>query len=418
MPFGHQHDPFENRLGTALRQAGDSFDTDRAALAAAGQVRGRRLWLRRRGAVVGSAAGIALVGVGAAVVAPWGGGDGDGQRSVGVDRTASASSESAAPAAVSGDELLKSLKGLLPEGEFSGEEARGTDELPGPYAHLVYDDGKGPAAIDVSLGRVEPGSDQARQATTCPDKVLTPHDSCLTQRLPGGALLMVLQGYEYPDRRVDTKLWRAEFVTPKGSHVSVSEWNSAAQKGAPISRPEPPLTANTLREVVTAAAWQYAIAAMPEDPEGTAAPETSTPPAAPGPDAIVATLTGLLPKDVEVVTKGTDYSYVVLDDGKGKSYVQVDVQPGMGDVEGELFGSDAETLDDGTKFVSRQSGGDKDVSGAVMWTADTLRTDGLRVVVSAFNQADQHSAPSRETPALTMQELRAIALSPKWADLV
>lgn len=124
----------------------------------------------------------------------------------------------------------------------------------------------------------------------------------------------------------------------------------------------------------------------------------------------------LLPEDAKVVETGSDYSYVVVDDGKGRSYVQIDVQHGMGDVAGELFGDEAEELPDGTLVAFRPSGGDKGVEGAVMWTVDTLRTDGFRVAVSAFNAGTQHDAPSRATPALTEKQLREIALSPRWDD--
>ena len=44
----------------------------------------------------------------------------------------------------------------------------------------------------------------------------------------------------------------------------------------------------------------------------------------------------------------------------------------------------------------------------------TLLDDGFRVVVRAFNSGTQHDAPTRETPALTMKQLREIALSPEW----
>ncbi|MFE2583548.1 hypothetical protein ACFXGE_26555, partial [Streptomyces sp. NPDC059378] len=66
-------DPFEDRLSAALQETGGTFDTDRAALAAGGAARGRRRQLLRRTAVVGSVAGIALVGVGSALLVPWGG---------------------------------------------------------------------------------------------------------------------------------------------------------------------------------------------------------------------------------------------------------------------------------------------------------------------------------------------------------
>lgn len=50
-----------------------------------------------------------------------------------------------------------------------------------------------------------------------------------------------------------------------------------------------------------------------------------------------------------------------------------------------------------------------------MWTADTIRTDGFRVVVSAFNSGSQNAKATRQTPALTMQQLKSIATSGKWA---
>ncbi|MGY4920636.1 hypothetical protein ACWD9K_36735 [Streptomyces sp. 900116325] len=51
----------------------------------------------------------------------------------------------------------------------------------------------------------------------------------------------------------------------------------------------------------------------------------------------------------------------------------------------------------------------------VMWSADTIRTGGLRVVVSAFNSGSHHAAATRQTPALTMQQLKSIATSGNWA---
>jgi hypothetical protein len=420
MPVEQHSDPFEDRLAAALRDTGGAFETDRAALADAGRARGRRLRLRRRAAVVGGVAGLALVGVGGAVLVP----DGDGakgQRSVAAGPTATRTT----PGTYSADRLIGMLKELLPEGKFSGEHGRATDAAFGPYAHLVYDDGKGPGAISVSLNRVEPGSEQARQATRCPDKAYTPYDSCVSRTLSDGSKLMLLQGYEYPDRRVDTKWWNAELVTPEGQQVSASEWNSSAEKDEPVSRPEPPLSTAELQKLVTAPQWRAAVDAIPEDPrkrrevkEPPATP-TATPTATEVADGakIAQTLADLLPGRAKVVAKGGEeggFGYVVVDDGKGASLVQINVQPGMGDVAGELYGSDAETLPDGTKVALSQGPGEKGGRGVVMWTVDTMRTDGFRVVVSAFNTGAQNSDATREMPALTMDELRRIALSPNW----
>lgn len=152
---------------------------------------------------------------------------------------------------------------------------------------------------------------------------------------------------------------------------------------------------------------------------GKAAPEPVQQPPAQGQDgqAILRKLKSLLPVSAKVASERGDdgYAYVVVNDGKGASLVQINVQPNMSDVEGELFGSGAEVLPDGTKVVTHQGPGEKGGAGVVMWTADTIRTDGLRVVVSAFNSGSQNAKATRQTPALTMQQLKSIATSGKWA---
>ncbi|PAZ11736.1 hypothetical protein CLM62_34630 [Streptomyces sp. SA15] len=262
MPVEQHSDPFEERLGAALRQVGGTFDPNSAALTAAGHARGRRLRLRRRAAIVGSTAGLALVGVGGALLALPGGGSPDPeQRSV-----------AAAPTATAG----------------------------------------------------------------------------------------------------------------------------------PTATPEKPTPEKPTSEKPTPSA-----------------PEASVPVSVNG-DAIGQTLAGLLPDGLDVVARGgqeTEFAYLVVDDGKGRSLVQINVQPGMSDVEGQLFGADAETLADGTKVTISQRPGEKGGAGVVMWTADTIRTDGLRVLVSAFNSGAQDTAATREAPALTVEQLKEIALSPKWLAL-
>lgn len=54
-----------------------------------------------------------------------------------------------------------------------------------------------------------------------------------------------------------------------------------------------------------------------------------------------------------------------------------------------------------------------------MWTVDTLRPGpaGFRVVISAFNTGDQNKDATRDAPALTMEQLRKIALSGEWDRL-
>lgn len=407
-------DPFEERLAAGLHDAGNAFETDRAALATAGALKGRRRLLRRRNAAVMSgAAGIALVGVGGALLLP------SGSPEVGGSATSThAAATTAAPTPFSANAMVQTLGRLLPHGAFKLSWPRGTNEGTSPYIHVVYDEGKGASAIDVSLGRVEPGSDEARQVTQCPGKALTHYDACGTSRLADGSVVMVLQGYEYPDRRVDTKLWTAELVTPQGQHVSINEWNAAAEKDSPVTRPQPPLSSAQLKNIAAASPWRDLIDAMPADPKSPTTPSSSSAGDTAAPLSVTSTLRTLLPKGLTVSeasdTDDAGFGYLVVDDGKGKTFVQVNVQADMSDVEGQLFGSDAEVLADGTKVAEHQGPGEKGGSGVVMWTVDTIRTDGRRVVISAFNSGAQDTPATRTAPALTMNQLRQIALSPNW----
>ncbi|WP_326578073.1 hypothetical protein OG889_15515 [Streptomyces sp. NBC_00481] len=430
MPVEEHGDPFEGRLGDALRRAGDAFETDGHAMVGGGAVRGRRLLLRRRAAMLGGVAGIALVGVGGALLLP-GIGDGGGKQSVAAERSTEPGPRDD-DGKVSGARLVRQLKDLLPAGKFSGESARGTGAEPGPYAQVVYDDGEGGAAVQIGLGQIDADSEHAKQLTDCPDKTFVEYDSCEESTLPDGSRLMLFQGYEYPDRREDTKHWYAQLVTADGYDVSVMEWNAPAQKGSPVTREDPPLTTAQLKDIAMYSGWRRAIDAIPEDKaeqedQGEKEESSTERPEAGSVDAPVVdgatiqkTLVGLLPDGVHGVDEGSqesDFAYVVLDDGKGRSLVQINVQPGMADVADSLFGADAETLPDGTKVATRQGPGEKGGEGVVMWTVDTLRTDGLRVVISAFNSGAQHTAATRETPALTLAQLKEIATSEKWKTL-
>jgi hypothetical protein len=406
MPAQQHSDPFEDRVAAELRDAGGQFDADPHALTTAGLARGRRLRLRRRAAVVGGAASLALVGVGGALLLPGGGSDPD------PSSVATKPSATATVPPVSGQELISTLKEQLGYGKFSQETGRGTEDA--PYAWLVWDDGDGGSVVSVSMERVEPGTEQTRQWTECPDKTFTPYDSCRTSRLDNGSVLRILQGYEYPDKREPTKHWSADLITPRGEHVAVYEWNAEAEKGSPVTREDPPLDAAELKKLVTAPAWLTAVDAIPkEDKSSLAKPEETSPASG----DIRKDLAYLMPDNVKVVSRGGDESgwgYVVVDDGKGKSLVEINVQPGMGDLTAESIFNDAETLSDGTLVATREDAGDKDVSGAVRWTVDTVRVNGLRVVISALNAGGPHDAPSRDKPALTMEQLKKIALSSKW----
>jgi hypothetical protein len=414
-------DALERGFGDALHRIGENFSVEGRPLVDGGVVRGRRGLRRRRvAAVTGSVAALAAVGFGVSyATGSFGDGSGEGRAGVASQPKVQETGPSTTSAPGKGPQLsaqqvIERLEGLLPEGKVSGQVGRGTADRRGPYALLVFDDGKGKAAIGVSVGAIDSHDTEAKQRLECPDKSLVLYDSCQNETLAGGSRLMVMRGYEYPDKRVDTKWWHAYLVTPDGYMVDASEWNAPAEKGTAVSRPEPPLTVGQLKGLVTSDKWRPVMNAL-----GKAAPEPVQQPPAQGQDgkAILSKLKSLLPASAKVASEHGDdgYAYVVVDDGKGASLVQINVQPNMPDVAGELFGSGAEVLPDGTKVVTHQGPGEKGGAGVVMWTADTIRTDGLRVVVSAFNSGSQNAAATRQTPALTIGQLKAIATSGKWA---
>ncbi|MFD5549757.1 hypothetical protein ACWC98_18230 [Streptomyces goshikiensis] len=416
--------PFEDELGNALRRAGDGFTTDGHALVEAGERRGRRLVARRRAAVVGgSVLTLAVVATGGAYTGGLfggaGGSGGPGRVDVAAPPELSAG-PTKAPArggpssrtgsgAVSGAQLVSVLKELLPGGKVTDTEASGTGAPQGPSVRGVYDDGEGAAQIGVTLTRTDPDGRTTAGALECPDANTTDYEACATETLADGSKVMVFQGYEYPDRREPTKLWRATLVTRQGFQVEVMEWNAPAEKGAKVSRPAPPLGPAQLKAFAASPLWHPALGDLPAAPAEGPAPDPV------GADAR-AVLESLVPKSgITVASKGGggDYAYLVLDDGKGASLVQVNVQEQMGAVLGGHM-SGATTLPDGTKVLETKQPGEKGGKGVLWWSADTLRPDGRRVVVSAFNTGNQSKPATRKEPVLTMEQLRTIALDPKW----
>ncbi|MET9467218.1 hypothetical protein ABZY44_20925 [Streptomyces sp. NPDC006544] len=428
--------PFEDELGAALRRVGDGFTADGRDLVGAGERRGRRLVARRRAAVVGgSTLALAVIGTaGAYTGGLFGSGGSDGPPNV-----ATAPSPSSAPAsgpsapaksgsgegedeaakklagsgAVTADQLISVFKQLLPGGSVTDATARGTAELTGPMVNGVFDDGKGKGSLGVGLSRVDPKGRTVADMVKCPSKAVLDYDSCSSEKLEDGSTLMLFQGYEYPDRRVDTKRWRATLATPQGYLVDVQEFNAAAEKGKPVTRSTPPLTLAQLKTFATSPLWLPALADLP------AAPAEPVAPAAPGPKAADALEQLLSGYGIPVAGKeefDAELAYLVLDDGKGQSLASLQIQPDSKNRPGmwaELFAG-AEILPDGTKIVSHQRRGE--AAGADWWSVEVLRKNGTRVIVSAYNTKTLKGAPTRQDPALTMQRLREIATSPKWTE--
>ncbi|MFI6619522.1 hypothetical protein [Streptomyces sp. NPDC050528] len=358
--------------------------------------------------MVAGAVGIALVGAAGALLGPWG------------DGAPGARDSPATPTSVptSRADLVAALKALLPEGRVTEQEAMGAET--GPDAEVVHDDGRGPAAIGIGLTSLEPGV-QAEMSIGCPDTTQTESDSCVTGEPPDKARVTLLKRYAFPDdRRLDTKVWSASLLTPSGQYISVTEWNSTAGSGAPITRAEPPLSGAQLKKLVTAEVWRRTVHPYAEGKrqEWTAPPPPSADAGLTG-TGVLSTLVPLLPQNVHVLYDDPDYPCVFVNAGRTTDMAAIDstvrvdlrhITPAAAD---GLYDADAETLPDGTRVATRQEPGAKGVAASALWTVDTLRTDDLRVAIGAYNPGHR-GTPRLPPPAPAMEQLRKIALSPRW----
>ncbi|MFJ9953066.1 hypothetical protein [Kitasatospora sp. NPDC091207] len=404
-----EQDRFEDDLLYALTRTGEGFHAEQAPLVAGGLDRGRRRWRRRSAAaVVGGAAALALVGTGAvhlsgsspaptALVAA-------GAPSAGAGGSAPVPSASASTPVISGDEVLATLQALLPQGRSTDGKGRGTDDatLHGTFvgADLVYDDGQGKALISLGVQKHRKGQSQEH---TCPDPKLNRIDSCTVATLPDGSRLYLSQGYEYPDRRADTKEWLAVLTGPDGREITLSEWNAPQEKGAPDSRPNPPLTLDQLKAVVTDRSWDRIVAAVRLDGVDYAAQDTGL-----SLQDRQAVLAALLPAGVTVtkIDGNEVFADVQLAQGQRAGSLVLRVQKLVrepGDRTTEQLFEGATVLPDGGRLKLYGPGAPTaDAKGQLV--ADVLRGD-LRIMVA--------QGPTGK-PLLTLDQLKAIATSAEW----
>ncbi|MFG2910989.1 hypothetical protein ACGF13_38820 [Kitasatospora sp. NPDC048286] len=413
-------DKFEDDLLYALTRTGEGFRTEQAeqaGLVADGYRLGRRRWRRRSAAaVVGGAAALALVGTGTVYLASPGAGDAGTvsaasapAASVGITAGGSAAAttptalQSVAQAAVSGDEVLATFRALLPKGEITEATGQGTDRGPkatDASANLVFDDGQGKSLIQFNISKHRPG--QVQLPGCPPDLTLVRVDACTDTVLPDGSKLLLQQGYEYSDSRADTKEWFAVLNGPDGRSVSVHEWNAPKEKGAPDSRPNPPLTLDQLKAVVTDKSWDRVVKALRFDGIDTEAIDPGLSPA-----DYETVLTGLLPSGATVTgRKGQDtgVAFELARAGRAGtlSVLVKNWAKAPDDRPAQHWYQDAEILPDGTKLLTHAPAAPI-LPGKLI--ADATRPDGLEVLVVTASNGD---------PLLTAAELKTIVTSPAW----
>ncbi|MFS4095836.1 hypothetical protein [Streptomyces sp. AF1A] len=301
---------------------------------------------------------------------------------------------------------------MLPRGTFSEEHGQGLSDKPGtpPHAQLVFSGGGKAAAMAVTLNKWP--VPVPAQLSQCPDTAYHPYSHCTQTALAGGATLVLDRSPVDEKRPAGPVLLTALLTGKDGKQVLVSETTSS--KGQEASgKTSLPLSLGQLSHLATSSVWHPVLGAMPAPP---ALHRT----------AGIARMTGqqishvieqLLPAGMHATQKGGSdgFGHVTVDDGRGKSLVAVNVQRWKrGDSDMAKLFATAGTLPDGTRIKVRRGPASRGGKGAVEWTVDTLRKDGLRVVISTVNAGAYQLPADRREPALNITQLKQIVLNSAW----
>ena len=312
----------------------------------------------------------------------------------------------------SGQNMVHLLETLLPRGEFSAQQGQGLSDKTGPppSVRLIFDQDGRAAKVTVVLNRVP--VPVPTQLSDCPDTAYHPYSHCTPTLLSGGAGLVLDQSPQDEDKPSDADILSALLTYKDGKQVFVSEVGSSNE--TPAARNNSlPLTLKQLSGIATSTVWKPILAVMPAPPS---APRTGSIPRM-SHEQITHIIKTLLPATLHPAQEGGSigFGHVVVDDSRGESLVAVNVQRWKPD-DPKMMGlfKNSDVAPDGTRISIRKGPSYNGGRGAVEWSVDTFRTDGLRVVVSAVNARAYKLPASRSEPALSIEQLKQIALDATW----
>ncbi|MER7111110.1 hypothetical protein [Streptomyces sp. NPDC000229] len=390
--------PFEDELGKALHNTGGTFSVNQRGLVEGGLARGRKKLARRRVAMVtGSALTVALVAVGGLYAVRPSEEDGAG------DRTAAATTpEAYRHFEVTAEEMRNIFENgmnrtgiakIRPRVEGSGS----TDPATPAKASMTFEDGWGEAVVTVSVRRVDPSDAKLKKLLACPPKKGSPYEECTNQ--PGDR---AVKGYTESGKAGGVKKWEVTMVSPNGYLIELATQNVQVAGAVSPKGRNPRMNPGKLRHLGMFVDASFTPAGEPNT-FGTVKPGSAA-----EPGDILPILKSLLPERLNVSSEGGNGAegHVVVTDGNG-GVTYIEAVRVAGDKE---FWS--ETLSDGTKVGTQRVPAQE--PGVVRWRADALRVNGLRMAVSAYNAPTPTSAKRGAEPLITMEELKAIALSRTW----
>ncbi|MFE5326904.1 hypothetical protein ACFRCG_11000 [Embleya sp. NPDC056575] len=434
-PAGFEyHDPdFEQALPEALNAVVDTFPAYDPEVIARGVARGKRIRRTRRIRIGAAACAMAVTVVGVGVVL---------DRALETDASAASrrtlpDGEMPSAGPVTGNQMIAVLESLLPAkgkiSEVSGGGSQPTPQDPplisrNPFAQLVYTDSGGSTGVRVMLARPAPDSPESRIADCGAVDGRRPYDECTTRRQPDGSKLSVAKTVNGMSGAPGQRHWRVVLDRPDGGRVSLDafsggardQWTGDNPDGVGVGR-DPRLTLDQLTGIATDARWVRGIDALPT------------------PDRrMLGVLQSVLPAGTDVTAKGESGqgATVVIRDGKGLTNLSASVRMTAGPLESCAGIADCrtKTLPDGsTTFAARQPVGNGPPE-FVQWRVAIRHPDGRTVQVDAGNTAGpglvlinsddypglvfqgsfSKNKPSRVEPALTLDQLEAMAADPRW----
>ncbi|MFC1404163.1 MULTISPECIES: hypothetical protein [Streptacidiphilus] len=383
---------FEDRFGRALREAGQQYAIGAAEpLLERSLRRGRTLRGRRIAyAVVGSATAVAVAVAGTALSSP---------------APSAVTRPTVVSPSVSGAQIVSLLESMLPPGKVTA--TRGTGVGGGrpasvtPTADLVFNDGHGAAWLAITFSRASKSklptcSTGAKSATVL---------SCSESVLPNGSTVMALK----ENFGGSVLLWSVWLVTRNGDRAGIQETNSATgNPSSKVSRAAPPLSTAQLSAIVADSAWSPVFTAL-RAPAGSAGQPTQA--------QVTAIARQLQPAGTEFVAQNGATTFLVSRNGVVSNdmigtRLSIAVQrwpaQARSEIRPDAFAS-ATRLPDGTLMTTDQSA---PTSSIRVWRISVLKPDGTLV---ELNEQATSRVGTTVHPALSMDELKTIALSPLWS---
>ncbi|MEU4095922.1 hypothetical protein [Streptomyces sp. NPDC026673] len=312
-------------------------------------------------------------------------------------------------AGVSLEDLSIILQDMLPTGKAVALPTEAESRRAKNFG-ISYDDGHGAVRIVVSLQRVPDLN--SSELTRCPLISRSPTSRCTRSVNVDGSVLVLNQEYEGV-QEVGVQRWSAVATSKDGRQTVISEWNRASEQEDMPSRPNPSLSLKQLEAIATDRRWDFAfsgIEAPSPQPDPSAGLMTK--------EEILAVVKASLPRRIRTSGEEGDprgYADLKVRDKQGESLLEIQLQrwkpedPRMA----QLF-KDGVVKPNGIRLLIRQGPYGHKGAGAISWTADSLRLNGLRVIVTAHNAAAYGVDAVRKEPALSVGELTDLALNDAW----